>query len=235
MEYTHIFDTEAKKEIAYDSDDYKEPWVSYTEENESTAYNKIPTIITVTANKDTSLTVYYTSSSLSPDMKISLTANEKKTITINKAIIYKIGCLDKSYITQISIDGAIKYLNQMFYNYINLVDCDLTKLDVTHSIDCAEMFNGCTNLTKLDLSSWDTSHIKIMRSMFWRCSKLQNLDVSHFDLSNTTDTSYMFYNCSSLKTVGPIDTAKGWQYKPSNYDVMFFGCPAQPRPVWYDE
>ena len=97
------------------------------------------------------------------------------------------------------------------------------------------MFLGCSELLTLDVSNWDISNVTNMSYMFWGCSELLTLDVSNWDISNVTDIGSMFMGCVKLTTIGPVDSASGWQHKPNKYNGMFGGCPATPKPTWYTE
>ena len=62
---------------------------------------------------------------------------------------------------------------------------------------------------------------------------MTTLDVSKFNTSKVTNMNNMFNNCHVLITIGPVDTASGWQHKPNNYTNMFTGSPDTPKPSWY--
>ena len=69
--------------------------------------------------------------------------------------------------------------------------------------------------------------------MFNNCSNVISLDLSNFNTSKVTKMSQMFYNCPKLTTIGPVDTAEGWQTAPTIYTNMFYKCTATPKPSWY--
>ena len=179
--------------------------------------------LTFIANADTTVPVYYTKESFTakkPDKTISLKANEQKTTTINKSEIYRFGLVDYDPSTGKYISSNINIISARIEGTI---------------LDGYGLFDRVKSMTECDVSKMDTSKMTSMFCMFQLCSALTALDVTHFDTSKVTDMSYMFYDCSKLTTVGPVDTASGWQHKPNKYDNMFNNCPATPKPSWYKQ
>ena len=167
------------------------------------------------------------------------------------------------YLTSLDVSNFntsnVTNMSDMFNSCSGLTSLDLSHFDTSNVTNMSDMFYDCGSLTSLDLSHFDTSKVNDMTYMFYDCGSLTSLDVSHFDTSNVTDMNYMFldcYNlssldvsnfntskvitmhsmfegCSKLTTIGPVDTAPGWQHKPTDYENMFKNCPATPKPKWY--
>lgn len=109
----------------------------------------------------------------------------------------------------------------LFYNFSNLKEIDLTKLDTSNVTNMRSMFLGCYTLISLNISNFDTHNVTDMDSMFDGCNNLINLDVSSFDTSNVTNMRYMFWDCFNLKT---LDVSNFNTSKVTNMLFMFYGC-----------
>lgn len=82
--------------MAYNGNDYAEPWLGFIIENNESTYNK-KVVLTFLARTDTTVPIYYTQESYvnsKPDDTISLKANEVKTVVIHKDTIYRFGIVD---------------------------------------------------------------------------------------------------------------------------------------------
>lgn len=157
-------------------------------------------------------------------VKLTFTSNEDTAVNV--------------YFTKESYDkDALLSCNQLFMGCLNLSSLDLSNFDTSKVTDMSMMFYNYydSKLTTLDVTNWDlnTSNVISMSSMFYGCSGLTTLDLSKWDTSKVTYMSYMFQNCSKLTTIGPVDTASGWQHKPKDHTLMFQDCPATPKPSWY--
>lgn len=122
------------------------------------------------------------------------------------------------------VDDGIQpyYTHAWFAQMESLTDCDITKLDTSHTTVFYDMFNGCTSLESLDLTHMDTSSAIYMGYMLKNCSQLKTVDVSSFDTSKCQDLSIFFSGDSSLteiKGLGNWDTSScRWM------TLMFNGC-----------
>ena len=108
----------------------------------------------------------------------------------------------KDEITDAVMDfsGAVN-LDYLFYQYGNLENADLSKLDTSKATIMHSMFSYCEKLSSLDVSNFDTNKITDMSSMFYYCKNLADLNLSSFDTSNVTDMSSMFHYCYRLESL----------------------------------
>ena len=98
-------------------------------------------------------------------------------------------------------DGGVKAnpdSSKLFNYFINMIEIDLSNLDISNVTNMRGIFNYCKNLTNLDLSSFNTSNVTDMSGMFNHCEKLTNLDLSGFNTSSVTTMQGMFQRCQSL-------------------------------------
>ena len=122
------------------------------------------------------------------------------------------------------VDDGIQpyYTHAWFAQMESLTDCDIAKLDTSHTSVFYDMFNGCTSLESLDLTHMDTSSAIYMGYMLKDCPQLKTVDVSSFDTSKCQDLSIFFSGDSSLteiKGLGNWDTSScRWM------TLMFNGC-----------
>ena len=110
-----------------------------------------------------------------------------------------------------------------FYNFSNMTQCDISKLDTSNLTDPNCMFSSCSSLTSLDLSGWDTSSLTNTYCMFSYCSNLTTVgDLSGWNTSNLANTSNMFSKCSNLSSVGDLS---GWNTSNvTDMGYMFSKC-----------
>ena len=87
------------------------------------------------------------------------------------------------------------------FEFRNITNIDLSKLDTSKVTDMHDMFTGCESLTSLDLSSFDTSNVTNISRMFCYCSNLTSINLSSFDTSNVEAMTYVFDGCKKLKTI----------------------------------
>ena len=69
-----------------------------------------------------------------------------------------------------------------FYNFSNMTQCDMSKLDTSSLANASGVFAGCESLTSLDLSGWDVSKVTTMSGMFADCFRL-SVNCSNWDVS----------------------------------------------------
>ena len=111
-----------------------------------------------------------------------------------------------------------------FYNFSNMTQCDMSKLDTSNLADASSMFLNCSKLTSIgDLSGWDVSSLTKASNMFCNCSKLTSIgDLSGWDVSSLTKASNMFCNCSKLTSIGDLS---GWDVSNlADASSMFLNC-----------
>ena len=110
-----------------------------------------------------------------------------------------------------------------FYGLENLVEADLSKLDMSRCESAAEMFSGCKSLKTLDVSGWDMYECGDMTEMFAECTSLETVELFELDTSRNGGTypTGMFYHCRSLKS---IDISKWDVSGIDSFTSMFSGC-----------
>ena len=111
---------------------------------------------------------------------------------------------------------------QWFYNFSNMTQCDMSKLDTSNLTDMSDMFYNCSKLTSVgDLSSWNTPKVTTIYGMFSSCSALTTLDLSSWNTSKVTNMNSMFSSCSSLTT---LDLSSWNTSKVASMNYMFDRC-----------
>ena len=93
------------------------------------------------------------------------------------------------------------------------------------------MFLGCTNLKNIiGIETLNMSNTIEMANMFRQCENLEKLDVSKWNLPTTILTAHgEFYGCKKLKNIKGIENWKSIRFKRN--ECMFGDCPA--KPTWY--
>ena len=134
----------------------------------------------------------------------------------------------RSIKTATVVDDGIqpKSTVQWFYNFSNMTQCDMSKLDTSNLTDMNSMFYNCSKLTSVgDLSGWNTPKVTTIYGMFSSCSALTSVgDLSGWNTSKVTDMSYMFNGCKSLTSVGDLSS---WNTSNlASASCMFYGCSA---------
>lgn len=168
----------------------------------------------------------------------------------NSVIAYIIDDKHSGYELYIVANGRIK-LNEnsanLFANFSNVEQIDLSSVDTTNVIRTEQMFMFCENMVEIDLSSFETPNLIVMLRMFqsckslkslnlnnfntskvdnfvgisYCCESLENLEIKNFDTSKAFSMLDMFGNCKSLKNiyVSNFDTSKV-----TNMQLMFGNC-----------
>lgn len=122
------------------------------------------------------------------------------------------------------VDDGIQpyYTHAWFAQMESLTDCDITKLDTSHTTVFYDMFNGCTSLESLNLTHMDTSSAIYMGYMLKNCPQLKTVDVSSFDTSKCQDLSIFF---SGDKCLTEIKGLGNWNTSSCRWmTLMFNGC-----------
>ena len=86
----------------------------------------------------------------------------------------------------------------MFRGMTNIVEIDLSKLDISGVTNMSEMFYGCSNLENITFGNTNTSSVTNMYYLFYACKRLTSIDISYFDTSSVTIMARMFSECESL-------------------------------------
>ena len=107
---------------------------------------------------------------------------------------------DLNYVT-IKFDRRINSSKNMFYGLKNIIEIDLSTLDISKVTNMISMFEGCSNLQKINFGNINTSLVKDMAHLFHECKKLTSIDVSKFDTSSVTSFEYLFRYCESLTSI----------------------------------
>jgi surface protein len=105
----------------------------------------------------------------------------------------------------------------LFAADINLLEVDLSKLDVSSVTDMRYMFYE-SGIRNIDLKNLKTSSLILMISMFEECHSLVSLDLSSFNTERVTSMKKMFYNCKKLNV---IDLSNFSTSALTNFESMF--------------
>lgn len=92
----------------------------------------------------------------------------------------------------------VKWMNQMFLNCNSLKSLDLSSFNTENVTTMLCMFQSCASLRQLDLSGFNTSKVENMAAMFERCFSLEYLDISSFDYTNCLSCGNLLSWCQSL-------------------------------------
>ena len=137
---------------------------------------------------------------------------------------------------------------RMFYGLSNIIEIDLTNLDLSQVTvmnsmfkdcnnleyikfnnsknilivsDISNMFEHCISLKTLDLSNFNSSKVSNMISTFSNCWSLISLNLNGFNTSSVIYFTQTFYNCNSLTSLdlSSFDTSQA-----VFMNLMFFNC-----------
>ena len=150
---------------------------------------------------------------------------------------------------EIKFNNSISSLKELFIDCIDLIEVDLSDLEIINITsstkmfyNCSKlkkinfgnnfrtdnimnmdgMFYGCNSLTSIYLSQkFITKNVISMSKMFSDCNSLTSIDVTKFDTTKVEDMSEMFCNCGKLKK---IDLEKFKTESVTNMSKMFSGC-----------
>ena len=245
--YIHLYETNDEFKAAYNSPNYKEPWLSLTEENMTISYNK-PKLIDFSAepltfnilsagtinwetdNSSIAKTIDY---KLNGGEWTSITSNTDSsapTITVNPGDKLQLRGNNAQYGAYSKFGLSCSYfagsaLFEAEGNIMSLIYGDDFKNNSTISSTyaLAGLFTDCTNLVSAEnlILPATTLADYCYREMFYQCTSLTTAP----KLPATTLADYcyqsMFMYCSSLTTAPelPADTLAN-----SCYYQMFQGC-----------
>ncbi|NTK55368.1 BspA family leucine-rich repeat surface protein, partial [Enterococcus faecium] len=112
-------------------------------------------------------------------------------------------------------------MSGLFLDLSNLIEVDLTGLEVSNVSQMNGMFWECSNLTKVNVSDWNTSNVNRMDGLFYGCNNLTEVDLSNWNTSNVVQMNGMFWGCSNLTKINVSD----WNTSNVNrMDGLFYGC-----------
>ena len=101
----------------------------------------------------------------------------------------------------IKSNNPIYSCENMFTDLTNIIEIDLSKLDISLVESMSGMFNGCINLKKITFGNSPTSSLRTMHRLFYNCNKLTSIDLSNFDTSSVTNMVETFSHCESLLSI----------------------------------
>lgn len=111
--------------------------------------------------------------------------------------------------------------NPVFSSLPNVINIDVSNLDVTGTISLGGFFADDPKLTQIvELENWDTSYCVMMTDMFANDKALATVDVSKFDTSVVTSMSGMFQGCAALTS---LDVSNFNTPRLDNISSMFKG------------
>ena len=82
--------------------------------------------------------------------------------------------------------------NCLFHGCSDIIEIDLSNLDVSELKYMYRMFYSCSSLVSINLSNLNELQALEMGSLFTECSSLVSLDLSEFNTSNTSSMFNMF-------------------------------------------
>jgi len=117
--------------------------------------------------------------------------------------------------------SKVSDMSSMFYNNNNLKTINFNNFDTSSVTNMEKMFSYCKNLTSLDLTGFNTSSVLIMDSMFESCTSLAKIDISKFDTHSVTSMNLMFQNAESLVS---LDLSTFNISSLTSFRSTFIGC-----------
>lgn len=122
----------------------------------------------------------------------------------------------------ISESPTAKSINNLFSNFLNIINLDLSEFNTSNVEDMRFAFFNCSFLKNLNLQNWNTINVKDMNSMFLFVSRLTTLDLTSFNTINVKDMGIMFNGCTSLNLIKV--TQNLWVTQQANTTRMFSDC-----------
>ena len=245
--YIHLYETNDEFTKAYNGPDYKEPWLSLTEENMKVNYNK-PKLIDFSAepltfNIVSDGTINWTASDSSLTKTIeyklndsnnwtSITSNTDSsapTITVNSGDKIQFRGNNEQYGIDYDNYNSFSGSTALFKakgNIMSLIYGDdfKNKLTISSTYAFTNLFRDCTKLVSAKnlILPATTLAMGCYDTMFQGCT---SLTTAPKELPATTLAEgcyeYMFNGCSSLTTAPALPATTLAEYC---YDSMFEGC-----------
>lgn len=144
--------------------------------------------------------------------------------TFNKLGTNDIGLdVDRGEVKKITADYGVRFTGecgQLFYNFYECKEIDLSKVETDALESTANMFGSCGKLEKLNLTGWNTAKVIKMNDMFYGCTSLREIDLSGFSFASVTDVTQMFELCGVYKLTMPAGVAitKEMELNKGNHD-----------------
>ena len=113
-------------------------------------------------------------------------------------------------------------LEFLFSNCVDLLEVDLSKMNIAYYYKMNGMFNGCVKLKYINLNFERSKISTNMQYMFLNCKSLKSIDLSKLDVSRVTYFDNMFNGCTSLEEVN-LKSFKLYS-KQTNISNMFYNC-----------
>ena len=101
----------------------------------------------------------------------------------------------------IKFNKNINSCKSMFDGLENIIEIDLSNLDISQVTTMENMFNNCKNIIKIDFGNINTSLVTSMKYMFRECNSLTFINVSKFNTSKVETMEDMFSLCRKLKAI----------------------------------
>ena len=143
---------------------------------------------------------YKIESSKEQEQKIKLIWDDNNKPISTNCLFH--GCSDIIEIDLSNLDvSELKYMYRMFYSCSSLVSINLSNLNELQALEMGSLFTECSSLVSLDLSEFNTSNTISMFNMFENCSNLKFLNLFNFDTAKCRNMNYLFKGCSSLESL----------------------------------
>lgn len=140
----------------------------------------------------------------------------------------------KNDIKKVVFEDGVKAgesLENAFFDFINVTEIDLTKLDMSETNNIACMFRNCTKLEKINLLGKETGTIEMLYGLFDGCESLKEVDLSSLDFSAVLRYEGLFFGCSSLeKVVLPANGPKVDGFQGPDIDLLEGSVHPHPQP-----
>ena len=122
---------------------------------------------------------------------------EKMYIEDNKITPTNSYIFDSIGVKYVRIKVNTPYLNSLFLNCTQLIECDLSNLNITKTISGQAAFSGCANLKQCKLPS--TQLLRVFNSFFKGCKLLQS--IPFIDTINGIDMNYFISGCRGITEI----------------------------------
>ena len=101
--------------------------------------------------------------------------------------------------------------NNMFVNFNNLINIDMTNWDTSKVKTMEKMFFQCASITWLDLWGWDTSNVTSMYDIFRWSNNLRELNLSWWNFTKyCSSLNLSMWLTSNIKKLNMTNTVYSW-------------------------
>ena len=217
--YMHLFETQAEFESAYTGDNYNEPWVSYTIENEETRYNKsereklLETPLTFKIISGGTINWVASVDTYTKTIEYKKNDGEWTEITSNTGSSAPTISVASGDIVQFRGDNATYHHSSGYHNCFSGATCGFILEGNIMSLINSTGFSTATTLES------DFTFV----AMFLNCTGLTNASRLILPAITLTQQCYnvMFQGCTSLTTAPELPAVT---MRTSCYSAMFMGC-----------